>query len=61
MGFINTDLYDGSSLVQLEADYYLSNAWTVGGLVIADLGRKHSDFGSLPQAGSALLKLARYF
>ncbi|HLI51816.1 MAG TPA: hypothetical protein VKU87_08465 [Thermomicrobiaceae bacterium] len=61
VGFINTDLYDGSSLVQLEADYYLSNAWTVGGLVIADLGRKHSDFGSLPQAGSALLKLARYF
>lgn len=60
-GFINTDLYDGSSLVQVEADYYLSNDWTIGGLIIGDLGRKHSDFGSLPQGGSALFKLARYF
>jgi hypothetical protein len=60
-GFINMDLYDGSSLVQVTADYYLSNAWTVGGLVIADLGGKHSDFGSLPESTSVLLKLARYF
>jgi hypothetical protein len=61
VGFINTDLYDGSSLVQLEADYYLSSAWTVGGLVIADVGRKHADFGSVSQAASVLLRLARYF
>lgn len=60
-GFINMDLYDGSSLVQVTADYYLSNAWTVGGLVIADLGGRRSDFGSLPQSTSVLLKLARYF
>jgi hypothetical protein len=60
-GFINTDLYDGSSLVQLTADYYLSNAWTVGGLVIADLGGQHTEFGSLPQSMSVLAKLARYF
>lgn len=60
-GFINTDLYDGSSLVQLEADYYLSNAWTIGALATADLGRAHSDFGSLPQAASVLFRLARYF
>ncbi len=60
-GFINTDLYDGSSLAQVTADYYLSDAWTVGGLVIADFGRKRSDFGSLPQAASVLIKLARYF
>jgi hypothetical protein len=61
IGFINTDLYDGSSLAQVEANYYLSNAWTIGGLVIANLGRKHSDFGSLPQVGSVLFKLARFF
>jgi len=61
IGFIDTDLYDGSSLAQVEADYYLSNSWTVGGLVVADIGRKHSDFGSLPQAASVLLKLVRYF
>jgi hypothetical protein len=60
-GFINADLYDGSSLVQVTADYYLSSAWTLGGLLIADLGGKHSDFGSLPQSTSVLLKLARYF
>ncbi|HTY68697.1 MAG TPA: hypothetical protein VMH36_18740 [Alphaproteobacteria bacterium] len=60
-GFINMDLYDGSSLVQVTADYYLSNAWTVGGLMIADVGGKRSDFGSLPQSTSVLLKLARYF
>lgn len=60
-GFINADLHDGSNLVQLTADYYLSNAWTVGGLIIADLGGAHSDFGSLPQAASVLFRLARYF
>jgi len=60
-GFINTDLYDGSSLIQMTADYHLSDAWTVGGLVIADVGRARSDFGSLPQAASVLFRLARYF
>jgi hypothetical protein len=60
-GFVNTDLYDASSLVQMTADYHLSDTWTVGGLVIADAGRAHSDFGSLPQAASVLFRLARYF
>jgi hypothetical protein len=60
-GFINTDLYDASSLVQLTADYYLSKSWTVGALLVSNLGRARSDFGSLPQAGSALLKISRYF
>jgi hypothetical protein len=60
-GFVNTDLYDGSSLVQAEADYYLSGAWTVGALVQGNLGSRHSDFGSLPEAASFLVKLARYF
>jgi hypothetical protein len=60
-GFTNTDLFDGSSLAQLTADYYLSNQWTIGAVGAADLGRKRSEFGSLPQAESILLKLARYF
>jgi hypothetical protein len=60
-GFVSADLYDASGLVQVTADYHLSNAWTVGGLVIADIGRAHSDFGSLPQAASVLFRLARYF
>jgi hypothetical protein len=60
-GFINTDLYDGSSLAQVSADYYLSRAWTIGAQINADLGPKRSDFGSLPQPAGILFKLARYF
>lgn len=60
-GFINADLYDGSSLVQVTANYHLSNAWTIGALATADLGRARSDFGSLPRAASVLFRLARYF
>ena len=60
-GFVNTDLYDGSSLVQLGADYHLSNTWTVGATVVGNFGGRHSDFGSLPQAASFLVKIARYF
>jgi len=60
-GFVATDLLDGSGRVQLTADYYLSDRWTVGALLLVDFGVRHSDFGSLPQSGSVLLKIARYF
>jgi hypothetical protein len=60
-GFINTDIYDGSSLIQASADYYLSRTWTIGVQVNANVGSMHSDFGSLPQRAGALFKLARYF
>jgi hypothetical protein len=60
-GFVNADLRDGSSLVQIEADYYRSNRWTFGAQVSADLGGKRTDFGSLPQVATILLKAARYF
>lgn len=56
----NVDLQDGSGLVQVTADYYLSRAWTVGGLVSFTFGARRSDFGSLPQAGGILLRLVRY-
>ena len=59
-GFAQTDLVDGSTRLQLGADYYLSDHWTVGGLILLDSGGRHSDFGSLPQAGSVLLKVVRY-
>lgn len=59
-GFVETDLADGSTRLQLGADYYLSDRWTVGGLILIDSGGHHSDFGSLPQAGSVLLKVVRY-
>jgi hypothetical protein len=59
-GFVNADLHDGSDLFQLTADYYLSDHWTVGGLVSTNFGNSRSDFGSLPQAASFLIKVARY-
>ena len=60
-GFINTDLYDGSSLIQASADYYISRTWTIGTQVNAHAGSRHSDFGSLSQSVGALFKLTRYF
>jgi hypothetical protein len=60
-GFVNTDLHDGSSLVQIGADYYISNTWTVGALVNTNIGSRRSDFGSLSQSFGILFKIARYF
>ncbi|MBV8209613.1 MAG: hypothetical protein JO133_06070 [Burkholderiaceae bacterium] len=59
-GFIYSNLLDGSGRLQLSADYQLSDHWTVGALVLTDFGARRSEFGSLPQAGSVLLKLVRY-
>jgi hypothetical protein len=56
----NVDLEDGSGLVQATADYYLSRTWTVGGLASFTYGTRRSEFGSLPQSGSILLRLVRY-
>jgi hypothetical protein len=60
-GFVNMDVYDGSSLAQLTADYFASSKWTVGVQAGVNLGGAGSEFGSLPQRGSMLFKLARYF
>lgn len=45
---------------QAQANYYLSNAWTIGVLAGGDFGSPKSDFGSLPTAYSVLLSLRRY-
>jgi hypothetical protein len=60
-GFVNVDLLDGSGQAQGEAEYYLSNAWTVGLLAAGDFGSTRSDFGSLPTAYSVLFSVRRYF
>jgi len=60
-GFVNVDLRDGSGQAQGEADYYLSDTWTLGVLAAGDFGSAKSDFGSLPAACSILLSLRRYF
>jgi hypothetical protein len=60
-GFVNMDTYDRSSLAQLTADYFASSKWTVGLQASVNVDGRGSDFGSLPQRGSLLFKLARYF
>jgi hypothetical protein len=60
-GFVNVDLRDGSGQGQAEADYYLSDAWTLGLLAAGDFGSRKSDFGSLSTAYSILLSARRYF
>ena len=60
-GLVLLNLQDASALAQLNADYYLSSKWTVGVLVAANLGPSRSEFGSLPDAVSALFKVSHYF
>lgn len=60
-GFVNTDLRDGSGAAQVEADYYVSNRWTVGALINAVYGGRGQDFGSTPAGTLLQLKIARYF
>jgi hypothetical protein len=60
-GFVNADTYDGSGVLQISADYYLSDHWTVGGLIATNFGPPHSDFGSLTEGANFMFKVARYF
>jgi hypothetical protein len=60
-GFAFVNLYDGSTLTQLAASYYLSDAWTLGAYASASLGASRSEFGSSPQAAGFILQLQRYF
>ncbi len=60
-GFTAVDLNDGSGIAQLSADWYVSNQWTLGGLVVDTYGSRRSDFGSLSAERSVLLSVTRYF
>jgi hypothetical protein len=61
VGLVSTNLYDGSSFVQLSANYFLSNAWTVGAIAAANVGRDRSERGSQAQDMSLTFKAIRYF
>src|SRR5215813_13353815 len=56
-GFVLTDVQDGSTLLQLEADYARTDLWTFGVLAGGTTGGRRSNFGSLPRANSILFKL----
>jgi hypothetical protein len=60
-GFAFVNLYDGSTLTQLAANYYLTDAWTLGAYASASLGASRSEYGSTPQAAGIILQLQRYF
>jgi hypothetical protein len=59
-GLAIVNAQDGSTLVQATADYYLSRSWTLGALFSGTIGDRRSEYGSLPQAGTALIRLIRY-
>lgn len=56
-----TNVYDASTLAQLSGEYHLNAHWSAGFIAIANLGGTRSEYGSLPEAGSLLLDLVRYF
>jgi hypothetical protein len=60
-GFAFVNLYDGSVVTQLAANYYVSRAWTVSAYVSASTGGTHSEHGSQPVANSAIVQVVRYF
>jgi hypothetical protein len=60
-GFAFVNLYDGSTLMQLAANYYLSDAWTLGAYASASVGAARSEYGSTPQAAGIILQVQRYF
>jgi len=59
-GFVLVDLYEGSTLAQVLANYYLSDAWTFALYGSTSAGTARSERGSLPQFGSIALQVVRY-
>jgi len=60
-GFALADVRDGSTLLQLTADYAKSDLWSFGVLATATTGGRRSNFGSLPQTNTILFKATRFF
>ena len=58
--FANVSLLDGSAFVQANADYHLSDRWSVGALGSFTFGGRRSEYGSLPEVGAVLVRLVRY-
>ena len=59
--FTFVNIYNGSTLSQLSANYYLSSAWTIGAYATATLGGGRTQYGSQPQARSIIAQAIRYF
>jgi hypothetical protein len=59
IGFVN--LTDGSGMVQLAANYDLSDRWSFGLYAGGTFGGRRSEWGSLPNASNAIFQVQRYF
>jgi hypothetical protein len=60
-GFVLADAVDGSTLMQLEADYARTDLWSFGIVAAGTTGGRRSNFGSLPREASVLFRGTRYF
>ena len=60
-GFVLADATDGSTLLQLQATYADSDAWSFAVLASGTTGGRRSNFGSLPRGATVLLEATRYF
>lgn len=52
---------DGSTLAQASASYAWSDRWSSAAYVTGYFGGPRTEFGSLPQRGSAIVSVTRYF
>ena len=57
----SVNLQDASGFVQATAEYHLSRAWTIAGLLSGAYGGRRSEYGSLPGEANVLLRANRYF
>ena len=48
------DAYDGSTMTQVSATYYLSDRWTVAALAGGSVGSTRTEWGSMAQQSSAI-------
>jgi hypothetical protein len=60
-GFVSADARDGSTLMQVQADYAASDHWSFGLLATGTTGGRRSNFGSLQQESRVLVRATRYF
>jgi len=60
-GFAFVSLLDGSTLSQITASYYLSDAWTATLSFAGNVGSPRSERGSIPQIANGIAEIIRYF
>jgi len=60
-GFTSFNLNDGSGTAQIEANYPVTDAWSLIGTAATTYGGPRTEFGSLSGATGGILRIVRYF